>query len=97
MRQQLIDLLKTLESAVPPPPNCHHAITFARYGSDEAGWVDKLALQVNYCGEFYCYFLDEGDFAEPCILCAIIKRDLAKAEVVAKMQRGVAMGQYTIR
>jgi hypothetical protein len=47
MRQRLIDLLKALEAVIPPPRNCHHALTFASYGSDEAGWTDQLAVQIN--------------------------------------------------
>lgn len=60
-RQFLIEALKGLETAIPPSLNGHHAITFARYGSDEDGWQDKLALQVNENGVFHCFFLDESD------------------------------------
>jgi hypothetical protein len=64
MKQFLIDLLKSLESIVAPPPNCHHAITYAKFGSDETEWQDELALQVNKDGEFLCFFLDDEDFAQ---------------------------------
>jgi len=42
----LMLFLKSLEGALPPPEHCHHAITYARYGSDDTGWEDRLALQV---------------------------------------------------
>jgi len=45
MRQFLIDFLKALEAAVPPPPKCHHTIGYAQYGSDVVdGWKDQLAF-----------------------------------------------------
>jgi len=55
-RAFLIEFLKGLEAAVPPPENCHHAITFARYGE----W-DALALQVNIGGKFRCFFINDED------------------------------------
>ena len=66
----LINFLKTLEGVIPPPPHCHHVITYARYGSDEKGWEDKLALQVGVaCDDqepvFHCFFLDEEDLSGP--------------------------------
>jgi hypothetical protein len=57
MRQFLIDTLKGLESAVPPPQHCHHAITYVKYGSGE----DGLALQLNHGGKFYSFFINEDD------------------------------------
>ena len=65
MKQQLLDLLKNLEAAVPPPQNCHHALMYSQYGSDEDGWEDKLALQINRSGRFQTLFLDEEDFKKP--------------------------------
>lgn len=62
MRAYLLEFMKRLEFLCPPPPRCHHAITFAQYGSDETGWEEKLALQVNIDGTFRCIFLDGTDF-----------------------------------
>jgi hypothetical protein len=93
MRVYLLDLLRKLEELVPPPENCHHAITFARYGSDSQGWEDCLALQVNKAGQFHCFFLDDGDFFQT---PEHVARRLAHA-LNFKMpneQLGVAMGQY---
>lgn len=91
----LIDLLKGLEAEVPPPPRCHHAITYAKYDSDEAGWTDKLALQVYYNGKFFCFFIDDDDLADNLQrTIAFVKESLASPEIVASMQQGVAQGQY---
>lgn len=60
-RQFLIDMLMGLEAAIPPPAGCHHAITYAQYGSEDAGW-DRLALQVNHGSEFHLFYLDDSDF-----------------------------------
>jgi hypothetical protein len=60
MRTQLIELLKGLEVAIPPPANCHHGIIFMT-GSPEYGPDDKLALQVNRNGLFQVLFLDDAD------------------------------------
>ena len=72
MTGRLINFLKALEAAVPPPPHCHHALTYARYGSEEKGWEDRLALQIaatssEVTGEpiFYCLFLDDDDLCKP--------------------------------
>lgn len=59
MKAYLIELLKQLEQRIPPPPNCHHCITYAQYGSDETGWTDQLALQINRDGKWHCFFLDQ--------------------------------------
>jgi len=61
MRRFWIAFLKDLERLLPPPLHCHHALTYAQYGSDKAGWEDKLALQINRGGTFLCVFLDESD------------------------------------
>ena len=93
MRKFLIDFLKRLEFLAPPPENCHHAITFAKFGSDEDGWQDRLALQVNCDGIFRCFFLQDEDFHQEA-------EDLANevAELVrnpcANEQHGVGFGQY---
>jgi hypothetical protein len=95
MRQFLIDLLKRLEAAVPPPPKCHHAITFARYGSDEVGWTDKLALQVNANHTFYCFFLEEDDLPDdPQRVIDYVVKSLASPEITKIMQKGVGPAQY---
>jgi hypothetical protein len=65
MTARLIEFLRDLERAVPPLPACHHSITYAQYGSDMAGWEDKLALQVYFEGRFHCFFLDDGDLEKP--------------------------------
>lgn len=93
MRELLIDFLKRLEAMIPPPPHCHHVITYAQYGSDAAGWEDRLSLQVNLSGKFYCFFIDEtDDFVSPSgvdqILCQIHRG-------VENMQEGIALGQYS--
>lgn len=58
----LIETLKLLEVAIPPPPKAHHGISYAKYGSDESGWDDRLALHVNKSGVFHCLFFDDEDF-----------------------------------
>ena len=73
-RLWIIELLKGLEVAIPPAPTCHHAITFAQYGSDEVGWDDRLALQVGVGGEFHCLFLDDSDMEKPAgqLICEVV-------------------------
>lgn len=94
MRQFLIDFLKALEAELPPPANCHHAITYAQFGNHEAGWEDRLALQLNVEGVFTCFFLDDKDFNET-------PEDLAKNVAFASrfsdgdVQHGVGFGQYS--
>ena len=92
MRQFLIDLLKALEVAVPPPSHCHHVLSYARYGSDEAGWSDELALQINKDGVFHCFFLDDDDLSGsvPCL----IDRIFAYLNSDGVGQLGVGTGQY---
>jgi hypothetical protein len=63
MSTYLIALMKALEERFPPQPFQHHALTFARYGSVEDGFEDKLALQIGVNGRFYCLFLDDRDFS----------------------------------
>jgi len=63
MKQWLMTLLRALETALPPPAGAHHAITAARYGSDETGWEDRLALHLMLDGERVTMFLDDDDFA----------------------------------
>ena len=71
MKQWLIDFLKELERLIPPPTGAHHAIVFARYGSDDSGWDDRLALQVNREGVFIAFFLDDSDFSDPPAIVAL--------------------------
>lgn len=78
MRDKLLIFLKALESRIPPPPYCHHALTYAQYGSDEAGWEEKLALQINAGGKFHCFFIEPGDFEKGDGLIAEIAEGLAK-------------------
>jgi hypothetical protein len=46
----ILEFLKRLEDVIPPPTNCHHAITYAQHGSDLEGWTDKLAVHVHAPG-----------------------------------------------
>jgi hypothetical protein len=94
MRQYLIDLLKRLEFLIPPPPRCHHVITFAQFGSDETEWQDRLALQINIDGVFQCFFLQDEDFAQPAEDIANEVAELVRKGSPAGTQFGVAMGQY---
>lgn len=89
--QSLIELLKKIESAIPPPEKCHHALTFAQYGSDEAGWEDKLCLQVNIGGKFQQFFLDDEDLANPNLPQEIGECVEHPSE---ETQFGVSMGQF---
>jgi hypothetical protein len=94
-RKFLIDVLKQLEAAIPPPQHCHHAITFARYGSDLTGWEDKLALQINSGGKFHCFFLDDQDFrTEPARFVESVVHLMSEHDENAQL--GVAFGQYTM-
>lgn len=69
----LIDFLRRLEQAIPPPENCHHAITYGLYMTEDGGFEDQLCLQVNRDGLFTTLFLDNGDFVkDPEILAAEI-------------------------
>jgi hypothetical protein len=92
MRQWLIDMLKRLEFLVPPPPNCHHAITFAQFGSEEDGWQDRLALQVNCDGKFHCLFLDDEDCHQEAIDIADEIADLLRKGPPGQL--GIGLGQY---
>src|SRR5438046_765060 len=78
MRQYTLDLLKRLESAVPPPANCHHALNYAQYGSYATRWQEKLALQVNIDGTLHCFLIGpEDDGKSPEELAAEIVAQLA--------------------
>jgi hypothetical protein len=67
----LIAFLKEMEAVFPPPPRCHHGLMYAQYGSDEAGWSDRLMLQVNNDGTFYPFFLDDEDLSKSSTALAI--------------------------
>jgi hypothetical protein len=93
MRTFLLLFLKSLEAAIPPPENCHHAITFARFGSDAAGWQDRLALQVNRADVFYCLFIDDEDFSRGVgSLVELVVEQLSLP--MEGEQLGVALGRY---
>jgi hypothetical protein len=93
MQQYLIEFLKALESRIPPPQNCHHAVTFAQYGSAEAGWKDALALQVNVAGQFHCVFLLEKDLENrPATLADAVVSVLGVP--MSNAQLGIGFGQY---
>lgn len=76
--EKLLRFLMDLEKAVPPPEDGHHALTHARYGSNETGWEDKLALQVNRNGELHCFFLVGKDMEEPERVISEIVEELSK-------------------
>jgi hypothetical protein len=94
MRQFLIDFLKELERVIPPPEHCHHALTYGQYGSSEAGWEDRLCLQVNKGGTFHCFFIDAKDFDK-----SVVEFTNEIADCLSKPmfneQLGVGLGQYT--
>ena len=95
MRDFLINLLKELELRVPPPPNCHHCITYAQFGSDKTGWEDRLALQVNRDGKFRCFFLDEDDLlGHPHRIIEFIEKSYTNPDPTFTPQEGVGTGQY---
>jgi len=77
VRDKLLEFLKALEAAIPPPQG-HHAITFCRYGSDSDGWEAKLGLHIRMPkdfmkgdrtegtkGESQTFFLDGDDLDQP--------------------------------
>lgn len=85
--------LKAIEVELPPPPRCHHAITYAQYGSDETGWEDKLALQLNIGGKFFCFFLDDYDFEISVErFLSRLAFELEKPE--SSFQLGIGAGKY---
>jgi hypothetical protein len=91
MRKKLLQLLKGLEAAIPPPLNCHHVISFAQYGSDVDGWEDKLVLQLNQDGVFQQFFLDAADMeGNPQILIDYVQEQLPNPGA----QLGVGPGRY---
>lgn len=98
VRQYMLGLLKALEFAVPPPPNCHHCVTYARFGSDAEGWGDRLALQINREGKFYCFFLDDLDLPydpdDGDLQCVVAKIVLLLQVPDASFQLGVGPGRY---
>lgn len=94
MKSYLIEFLRRLEFLCPPPPNCHHAITFAQYGSDADGWEDRVALQVNINGTFRCFFFDEEDFAKGPIDLANEVGEMIRSPRDTD-QLGVSIGRYS--
>jgi len=97
IRDYMIELLKAIEDAIPPPANCHHSITYAKHGNESDGWVDKLALQVNREGKFYCFFLEENDldynFKNIEYLVAELVQQLTLPD--SSFQMGAITGQFT--
>lgn len=53
--------LRELEAEFPPPAGQHHSLTFAQYGSDEAGWQDKLCLTIRYSSGSQNFLYGEGE------------------------------------
>lgn len=93
MRNRLLSFLKKMEEVLPPPSRAHHALVFAQYGSDSAGWSDQLALQINDGGRFYAYFIEEGDFEMELddLASEIVRQHAARK---SSAQGGVALGQF---
>jgi hypothetical protein len=96
IREYMIELLKAIEEAIPPPANCHHCVTYAKCGNDSDGWLDKLALQVNRDGKFYGFFLEEDDLAyDRANINALIAELMRHLELPdSSFQMGVAPGRY---
>ena len=86
-RDYLIQFLKALERLVPPDgEDAHHAITYVRYGSDEEGWEDRLALRpaIKLPGQREAvFYIDAGDFSKPpavlARLCAVMVADVRES------------------
>ena len=95
MHQFLIDFMKRLERVIPPPEHCHHAITYAQFGSCEDGWSDRLALQVNIEGKFYCVFLGAEDMGKSVVELTEEIRDMLSSPT-KNMQLGVGIGRYIL-
>jgi hypothetical protein len=96
IREYMIELLKAIEAAIPPPANCHHCVTCAKHGSDSEGWTDKLALQVNREGKFYCFFLEENDLAYDAANIQSFVAELVRQMELpdSSFQMGVGLGRY---
>lgn len=66
IKERILAVMKALEAEIQPPSRkLHHALMYSRYGSDETGWEDKLALHINLDGKFHVLFLDDDDFEKP--------------------------------
>lgn len=77
MRTRLLEFLRSLEQAI--DPGCgHHAITFARYGSDSTGWGERLALHVHFHNGSQTLFLEEGDLEKPAAQLTAEIKDLLR-------------------
>ena len=93
MTSKLIGLLREIENAIPPPTNCHHVLTRAQFGSDEKGWEERLALQVNQDGKFWCFFLGDADFEKtPKVLAHEVRVLIETPDPAAQI--GIGLGQY---
>jgi hypothetical protein len=88
---KLLEFLKQLEKAVPPPDKCHHALMYSQYGSEETKWEDKLCLQVNVNGVFFPFFLDDDEFNE--IMIAQIMIDLKNQATAVNWQLSYTLGK----
>jgi hypothetical protein len=68
---------------------------YSQYGSDDTVWEDKLALQMNLGGIFYCFFIDNEDF-EVTVPQFIgrLQQQVVLALGDPRSQRGVAQGQF---
>ena len=95
MREFLLGLLKELETRIPPPEKVHHCITYAQYGSDETGWEDRLALQVNDHGKLLCFFLEDADFDKKISVLVEEIADSVENEPDGQTQFGVGPAQYS--
>jgi hypothetical protein len=77
MTEQILYFLKQMERAFPPPANCHHGLTYSQFGSDAAGWKERLALQINKDGKFWCFFIDDQDIENWAATVDYIRKALA--------------------
>lgn len=93
MYEYLLVFLQELEKLIPPPANCHHAITAGKFGSDEDGWKDVLIVQINNGGEFLQVFVEPDDLTmAPQYLADAVSKVHRPSN--SARQRGIGLGQY---
>ena len=63
--EHLVAFLKELEAQIPPAQDRRHVLHHGSYGSELAGWKDKLCLTLNVHGKPVLLFLEEGDLGKP--------------------------------
>lgn len=79
-KKQVFGFLQKLEEVIPPPTGCHHSITCSKYGSDETGWEQRLAVNVwkerpdgKSCHTFW---IEDGDFDDVSLMVNAIEEAL---------------------